>query len=415
MRYPVWCFHLEYWLEGCRLFSAPWIHRPVYGKEAASMAWKHVTAAVIVVLVGVSGLPAATSDSELSAVLASIKQVGTKGAGHRTAQAAWQKLADADASQLPTILLALDDASPLAANWLRGAAEAIVARRLADGGSLPTAALEDFLVDRRHAPRSRRLAYEWLVRVDKTTADRLLPGMLDDPSLELRRDAVAQLLERGQATLESDPPQAKAILTDALNHARDLDQIRAAIGKLNDLGVKTDLARQLGFIMRWKVIGPFDNSGGRGFAAVYPPEQAVDLAATYEGKLGPVKWQNAEASDELGHVDLNRALGTHKGVAAYAYAEVESKTEQPIELRLGSANANKIWLNGKLLADFEVYHSFTALDQYVGQGRLERGTNRILVKICQNEQTEDWAAVWQFQLRVCDPTGGALNEQEKKP
>ena len=173
------------------------------------MAWKHVTAILLVVLVGGSGLPAATGDAELSAVLASIKQVGTKGAGHQAAQAAWQKLADADASQLPTILVALDDASPLAANWLRGAAEAIVARRLADGGSLPTAALEAFLVDRRHAPRSRRLAYEWLVRVDPATADRLLPGMLDDPSLELRRDAVAQLLERGQATIESDPARGK--------------------------------------------------------------------------------------------------------------------------------------------------------------------------------------------------------------
>ena len=77
---------------------------------------------------------------------------------------------------------------------------------------------------------------------------------------------------------------------------------------------------------------------------------------------------------------------------AYAYAEIKSDAERPVELRLGSANANKIWLNGKLLADAEVYHAFTALDQYVGRGRLERGTNRILVKICQNEQTEDWAA-----------------------
>jgi len=379
------------------------------------MAWKKLIGLLLVLLVGASGLPAATSDTELSAILASIKQVGTKGSGHRPAQAAWRKLADADASQLPSILVALDDASPLAANWLRAGAEAIVARQIAAGGTLPTAALEEFLVDRQHSPRSRRLAYEWLVRVDRATADRLLPGMLDDPSLELRRDAVALLLARGETTLKGDPREAQAILTNALNHARDLDQIRAAIGKLNELGVKIDLARQLGFVMHWKVIGPFDNAGGRGFAAVYPPEQAVDLAATYEGKSGPVKWQDAEASDELGHVDLNQALGTHKGAAAYAYAEIESGREQPVELRLGSANANKIWLNGKLLADFEVYHAFTTLDQYVGRGRLDRGTNRILLKICQNEQTEEWAAQWQFQLRVCDPTGGALKEQEKTP
>ena len=379
------------------------------------MVWKKMTAALLVALLDVGGISAATNDTDLPAALAAIKQVGVKGAGHHAAQAAWQKLAVADASQLPAILVALDDASPLAANWLRGAAEAIVARRLADGGSLPTGALEKFLIDRGHAPRSRRLAYEWLVRVDPSAADRLLPGMLDDPSLELRRDAVAQLLERGGATIESDPAQAEAILRGALNHARDIDQIRAAIAKLNDLGVKIDLARQLGFIMRWKVVGPLDSSGGRGFAVAYPPERAVDLTATYEGKSGPVKWQDAEATDELGHVDLNQALGTHKGAAAYAYAEIESDAEQPVELRLGSANANKIWLNGKLLADFEVYHSFTTLDQYVGRGRLKRGTNRVLLKICQNEQTEDWAAEWKFQIRVCDPTGGALPTKEKTP
>ena len=44
----------------------------------------------------------------------------------------------------------------------------------------------------------------------------------------------------------------------------------------------------------------------------------------------------------------------------------KSESAQPVELRLGSANANKIWLNGKLLADAEVYHAFTTLDQYVG-------------------------------------------------
>jgi len=379
------------------------------------MTSKIFTVVMLAVLVGASGLSAATNETELSAVLASIKQVGTKGAGHRAAQAAWQKLADADAAQLPAILVALDDASPLAANWLRGATEAIVARRLADGGSLPTAALEEFLADRRHAPRSRRLAYEWLVRVDQTTADRLLPGMLDDPSLELRRDAVAQLIVQASAKGKQDPDAAKAILQTALQSARDLDQINDAIRKLGDLGVKIDLTSQLGFVTHWKVVGPFDNAGGRGFAVAYPPEKSVDLAATYPGKSGEVHWVEAEASDEMGHVDLNRALGTHKGAAAYAFAEFDSDAARPVELRLGSANASKIWLNGKPLEEAEVYHAFTTMDQYIGRGECKRGKNRILVKLCQNEQTEDWAAEWKFQLRVCDPTGGALEQQEKNP
>ena len=37
--------------------------------------------------------------------------------------------------------------------------------------------------------------------------------------------------------------------------------------------------------------------------------------------------------------------------------------------------------------------------------QLEPGRNRILVKVCQNEQTEDWTVEWEFQLRVTDSLG----------
>jgi hypothetical protein len=33
----------------------------------------------------------------------------------------------------------------------------------------------------------------------------------------------------------------------------------------------------------------------------------------------------------------------------------------------------------------------------------------VLIKLCQNEQTDDWAQSWSFQLRVCDLTGGGLH------
>jgi hypothetical protein len=48
------------------------------------------------------------------------------------------------------------------------------------------------------------------------------------------------------------------------------------------------------------------------------------------------------------------------------------------------------------------------IDQYRAQAKLQPGTNRLLLKICQNEQTEDWAQRWSFQLRVCDSTGTAV-------
>jgi len=55
-----------------------------------------------------------------------------------------------------------------------------------------------------------------------------------------------------------------------------------------------------------------------------------------------------------------------------------------------------------------VYHSGSQPDQFVNRVVLQPGRNVILVKVCQNEQTQDWAQRWDFQLRVCDETGGAV-------
>lgn len=192
-------------------------------------------------------------------------------------------------------------------------------------GSIPIAALEAFLSDRRHSPRARRLAYELLAGVDSSVPERRLPRMLDDPSLELRRDAVARLVdEAGAASAAGQADQARDTYQRALLAARDLDQVQQVAEQLKKLGVETDLARQFGFLTHWKAIGPFDNTGGKGYAAVYPPEKELELANTYDGKTGPVRWVDAVAVDPLGNVDLNQALGVHKGAIGYAYAEFQS-------------------------------------------------------------------------------------------
>jgi hypothetical protein len=77
-------------------------------------------------------------------------------------------------------------------------------------------------------------------------------------------------------------------------------------------------------------------------------------------------------------------------------------------VRLGCINANKVWVNGKEVMATEVYHSGSMLDQYIAKCELKKGTNRVLLKICQNEQTESWAQDWQFQFRLTDLTGKGL-------
>ncbi len=65
--------------------------------------------------------------------LATLKAVGSEGAGNTAARQAWQQVSKADAASLPVILAALDDAGPLAANWLRASVDAIAERQLQKG------------------------------------------------------------------------------------------------------------------------------------------------------------------------------------------------------------------------------------------------------------------------------------------
>jgi hypothetical protein len=338
-----------------------------------------------------------------------ILNVKKEGAGHAAATAAAKKLSRQPAASLMPLLQGMDQANPLAANWLRGAFEAIADRNLKAGTLLPKAELEAFVLDRVHAPPSRQLAFDWLVRIDPSAANRLIPGMLDDPSSEFRRAAVQQLIDAAAKAIDAkDEAQGKELYLEAFRAARDPDQLDRAFDELSKLGEKPDLKRQLGLLSRWWLIGPFDHREGIGFDAVYPPETEVDLQQKYMGTLGEVSWVKKESDERHGIMDLNKLLARHKGAVAYASCEFESDRVQPVEIRLGTPNGWKLWVNGKLVFAHEEYHLMRQMDQYRPQAMLNAGTNRILLKICQNEQSEDWAQDWQFQLRVCDSSGKAV-------
>ena len=175
--------------------------------------------------------------ADLAEQLKAIRAVGPKGQGHLAAAAAWKQVAKADAAQLPQILAGMDGAGPLAQNWLRAAVDAIAEGQLAAGDKLPQASLEKFLLTTSHDARARRLAYEWIARVDRTASSRLIPKMLDAPSLELRRDAVAQAMDGAEALLGDGKKDAGvAGYQKAFAAARDVDQIKTCAEKLDELG-----------------------------------------------------------------------------------------------------------------------------------------------------------------------------------
>ena len=355
-----------------------------------------------------------SADDNVAQSLKVIKSVEGFGEGHEKAVAAIKQLEQAPPTALTDILAAMDNAKPLQVNWLRGAFESIAGRAL-EAGNLNGRDLETFLNETSHWPRARRLAYEWLIKVDPTAEQRIIPTMLDDPSPEMRRDAVAQIITQAKSLDEQgNQDDAKTAWSKALTGVVDSDQFDLISAALKKLGDPVDRVHHFGLITNWHIIGPFDNREMKGFDVAYPPEKTVDLKATYEGMNGEVTWQHLFSDDQKGMFDIAKLTAPHKGAIDYVYTEFETGDAQPVEFRLATSNAWKLWVNGELVFAREEYHRGMRFDQYIVPGKLKSGKNRILMKVCQNEQTQDWAQDWSFQFRICDLTGKAVHPRNRQ-
>ncbi len=348
--------------------------------------------------------------AETVELISRITSVESRGVGNAAATAAVKELeSTATPADLITILGAMNTADPLASNWLRGAFES-AADRAITANRAPVAELDAFVRNRANTPRIRRLAYEWLLKADPEAEARFLPTLLDDPSSEMRRDAVARLINEAE---QQAGASALPIWKQALSGAVDQDQVKKIAAALKKLDEPLDQVQHFGFLVDWHVIGPFDNKDMKGFPVVYPPETEIKLDAEYAGQLGPVTWQQLHSEEADGAFDLAKLTEPHKGALDYLLTEFEAAQAQPVEFRLGTANAWKLWVNGELVFAREEYHRGMQFDQYIVPGKLKAGTNTILLKVCQNEQTQDWAQRWAVQFRVCDETGKAVHSLKK--
>ena len=155
-------------------------------------------------------------------------------------------------------------------------------------------------------------------------------------------------------------------------------------------------------------------------------------------------WPNADETQEL----LDRAAGGDAGAVNALLERHRTALRRMIDLRLDPALGRRVdasdivqdvlvdahrrlsdylaerrmpfhlWLRhiakDRLIDAHRVYHSGSQLDQYVSRGLLRPGKNTILLKVCQNEQTQSWARPWDFQLRVCDPTGAGVLSADRR-
>lgn len=347
------------------------------------------------------------SAADVAGGIAAMKAVGREGSGNEAAAAGWKAVTSAGKDALFPVLVAFDGATPAAANWLRSTLDAIIEGEKKAGRKLPAAELEAFATDVKKPSAARRIAFE-LVSDDAAVKAKLLAGMLNDPNRELRRDAVAFELNKVQEMGSGKAAGLKKLFA----HARDEDQVTKLAEMLEPKLEKKDLAAHFGYITRWHVVGPFEGVPPAGFETAFAPEKGVKLDAEYPGKDGkPMRWKAATAVTDKEHyaaVNLNNAITKAKDSVAYAYTEIEVPAAVDVELRASCPTSIKFFVNGAVVYAHDEYHHGSSHDQHIAPAKLTAGKNAILVKVCQNNQKEQWAQAWEFEVRVSDATGGAV-------
>jgi hypothetical protein len=134
---------------------------------------------------------------------------------------------------------------------------------------------------------------------------------------------------------------------------------------------------------QWRYAGPFDNTNGAGFDAVYPPEKEIDFSKEYAGKNGEkVVWKNGPfRSGGINNLAIF-APACNENAVVYLCREIESPGAIDVPASFGSDDGLAVWLNGIKIVSENVQRS-CAPDQVAVALRLKPGRNVLLLKVAQ--------------------------------
>jgi hypothetical protein len=143
---------------------------------------------------------------------------------------------------------------------------------------------------------------------------------------------------------------------------------------------------------KWYYIGPFDNTGRKGFATAYPPESEIDLKKTYPGKGGgKIRWKEFP-NFRIDHINNLKLFADNDDACIYIFHEITVRDKVAMPVSLGSDDTLTVWLNGKRLLARNVERGANP-DQDRAVLHLQPGKNQLLVKVC------NIGGEWSFYIR----------------
>jgi tetratricopeptide (TPR) repeat protein len=184
----------------------------------------------------------------------------------------------------------------------------------------------------------------------------------------------------------------RSFLADLYFHTSDVNKARE---QLKSIGIPEE--------NKWYLIGPFDHKNG--FNKKYPPEKEIRLNRYYKGKNQKINWQQANDNYMEGYIDLKENLKQYNWSVGYGLIYVESPDERQVQIRVGTNDATKIWLNEKLVWTFNIGRD-AIFDDDIINVTLQQGLNKILIKVCNR------ISLWGYYFRITDEEGNGVPDIE---
>lgn len=160
----------------------------------------------------------------------------------------------------------------------------------------------------------------------------------------------------------------------------DMDYIDVAGPNLDDIVYEFKRRTTLGRGCRaWLVNGPH---AGRKLDTNYLDEAEENLAPVEGDESAGITW--TPFSDYDDYMDLAAFYEGPSFCNTYAFTRVYSDSEKDVELRFGSDDGIKIWLNGNVVFKDQTTGLFNELTSWVEEKvpvHLNKGENRLLVKV----------------------------------
>lgn len=168
-----------------------------------------------------------------------------------------------------------------------------------------------------------------------------------------------------------------------------------------------------GFVTNWLVVGPFPNPGERpdnkgfhvdylkkyGGETNYVPADGAEIAKDDGTKVKWAQYKPAYGSRidffSVDHLDLGYV---QDDILTYSACWLECERDMNIQIRVGSDDGYKLWVDHKLVGEEHVYRS-AYQDQENYPIKLSKGMHLVLIKVDQ-----DYGS-FEFMLRVTTPGG----------